>query len=66
MKFVANIPANQQGDERADPGVVELSRDVNEAFVDRARVEPVVKIIVHLVGDLVQVRRDLQWTLVSV
>jgi len=38
MKLVAHIAPDQQGDERADLGVVELGRDPIQAFVHVARV----------------------------
>jgi hypothetical protein len=58
MKLVAHIAPNQQGDEGADLGAVELGCDPVQAFVHRARVEPVGELFTHVVSDVLQVWVD--------
>lgn len=63
MKLVARIAPNQQGNEGADLGAVELGavelgRDPVQAFVHVIRVELVGELLTHLVNDVLQVCVD--------
>lgn len=51
MQFVAYIALNQQGDEGAHLGVVELGGHPVKALVHVAWVEPVGEFFMHLLSD---------------
>jgi hypothetical protein len=63
VQFVADIALNQQGNEGADFGVVELGRHPNKTFVHLLGVESVGELFVDLVNDVPQVCVDLEPTL---
>jgi hypothetical protein len=66
VQFLADVALNQQGDEGADRGVVELGCHGGQAFVYGVGVEPVVELLMDKLGDAVQVRGDLGSTIASV
>ena len=66
MQLVADIAPNQQRDEGADGGVVELGCHSVEAFVHRERIQPPVKLRVDPGSEIQQVGVDLGATLAGV
>lgn len=59
MQFVPHIAPNQQGDESADFGVVELGCHSTQAFVHLVLGEQVRELFMNPVGDILQIRVDL-------
>ena len=61
-ELFADIPSYKQGDEGTDRGAFEPGGRLMQTFVDHARIELAVELLVHEVGDGVQFRVDLGFT----
>lgn len=61
-QFLADITSDQEGDEGADRGAVELGCHPVQAFVHLTWVEPVGELLADLVSHVLQVRVDLGLT----
>ena len=66
LQLVADIAADQQGDERADLGVVEPGSHPDQARVNLLRVEQVSELQMNLTDHILQVGIDLEGTWIGV